>query len=460
MAIEKTPLYFEIDRIINSDFYPAFKSYFARLKLEDRMINVIKIMSIDEHDDYELSYGSVVQMQIVVMLGDYSHYIYPNRDKLELELKIEGRNHKDLTALDTEGSVDVLMYNVALSSEARPYMSEDNSNETIAYEVQNLMDLVFLDIQLKPKLLDDIAKVRCGGQFLNSTTADVVRNAISLHCAEMEIDDDEKLLGVDIHHSASQDVQPTVVIEHGTNLYDLADIMQKRAGGVFPTGMAQFIKDKIWYVYPPYDTQGYDEAREKVVLISVPAKRFPFLDKTYITEGGITTVLCTGAKAVQSDKHQLQDTYGNGAIYSDARQMVSGFAKEKGNVVLAKRSENNAEFVSEESHDNKNNLRKIGEGITANPYLSTTRLARAQGHFYTLEWQNCDTDLLKPGLNIKIMYIDQDEVREINGVLLKCHKHTMLNGVGLAATGHRTNAALVVFVKSEIEQDNSSIGLD
>jgi hypothetical protein len=356
--------------------------------------------------------------------------------------------------------VTVETFNVSLDPKARPFMAEDNNAEAVSREVQNLMDFVTIDIQLKPKLLDDIAKVACGGNYTNTTCADVVKNAITLYCNQLELDDDQKLLGVNMHPSAATDKWPQVVIDHGVQLSDLADYVQKKCGGIFPTGMAQFVHERVWYVYPPYDTAGFDDAKEKFIIISVPAKRYPQVEKTYLTQNGITTILSTGNKKISSDKSQIQDNAGNGVMFADANQMVAGFSKDGNNTALVRRSQNNSEFVGEQAPNGKNNVRMSPEGITANPYVATSRLARSQGHFYTVEWENADPELVKPGLNVKIMFLNEGEVKTVNGVILKAHVQTKMNGVGLLANGYRSFVVMVIFVKADDPNQAGLVGLD
>lgn len=459
MIIDNTPLDFEIRRVLDSDTQPNFYGYTGQFKIGDQTVDVIRITDIDEESDYELSYGAVITCRVVMMLGDYSTYIYPAQGNLEFILKTEKVNYADMSASDQENSIDVTTYNVSLHPNARPFMSEDNNAENVSRETQNLMGLVEVDLQLKPKLLDDVSKVTAGGHFINTTTADLLRNVITYYCNQLDLDDDNKLLGVDIHGPTSEVVRPSTIIPHGpVMLSDLADYVQKIAG-VFPSGLAQFIHERVWYIYAPYDTTGFDDAQEKIIIISVPAKRYPQVEKTYLTENGITTILATGNKKIVTDKRQIQDNAGNGVMFADANQMVAGFVDLKNNMAVAKRGKNNNEFVGEQAPNGKNNVRMSPEGITANPFLATSRLARSQGHFYMVEWENADPEIIKPGMNVKILYLNEGEVKSITGVLVKCHRQTKMHGKGLMATGYRSFCVLVVFVKESIDEDSGTLGL-
>lgn len=460
MIVDNTPLDFEIRRVLDSNASPNFYTYSGYFKIGENVVDIVRITDIDEQADYEMNYGAVITIRVVMMLGDYTTQIYPAKGTLEFVLKREKVNYRDYGRSDQEDSITVTAYNVSLHPESRPFMSEDNNAENVSRETQNLMNLVEVDLQLKPKLLDDVSKVTVGGHFTNTTNADLLRNLIMFYCNELELDDDEKLLGVNVHATASEQVRTSTVIDHGVQLADLADYVQLKAGGVFPAGMAQFVHDRVWYLYPPYDVTGFDEAMEKIVVISVPAKRYPQVEKTYLTENGITTILATGNKKIMSDKSQIQDNAGNGVMFADANQIVAGFSTDKNNMAVAKRSKNVSEFVGEQASNGKNNVRLSPEGITSNPFTATSRLARSQGHFYMFEWENADPDIIKPGLNVKIQYLNEGEVKSINGVLIKAHKQTKMNGQGLMATGYRNFAVLVVFVRADQSGDSGLLGLD
>lgn len=460
MIIDQTPLDFEIKRVIESDFIANFHRYTGQFKIGEEVLDVIKILSIDEPADYELEYAAPMMLTVVLPLGDFSNKIFPEHGNLEFILKTEMTNPDTNVSSPDEGSILVRTYNVSLDPKLRPYAAEDNGSETLSGDIQNLVGLVEIDIQLKPKLLDDISKVTVGGHFINTTNADCLTNLITYYCAQLDLDDDDKLIGVNMSGEPSQIVKKSIQIDHGLPLSDLADFLQKKAGGIYPTGMAQFVHERIWHIFPPYDTSGFDAAQEKLVVISIPAKRYPHLNKTYLTENGITTILATGDKRIISDKQQIRDNAGNGTMFTDASQIVNGFSTEKGNTAVIKRAVNNNEFLGEASDTGKNNVRMSTERITDNPFLARTRLARSQGHFWMFEWQNADPGIIKPALNVKIMFLNEGEVCEISGVLVKCHRQTRLNGKGLMATGFRTSCVLVVFVKSSDGENSGLLGLD
>lgn len=460
MIVDETPLDFEVQRVIQSDFIVNFHRYTGQFKINDKVVDIIRIMSIDDEMDYELTYGTVRMMRVIMPLGDFTTQIFPNLMNMEFILKTEMTNPDSNESMGDEDSVLVETFNVSPNPTTRPFMAEDNGSEILDQQTQNLLNLVEVDIQLKPKLLDDINKVSIGGHFFDTTNAQCLTDLITHYCSTLDLDDEHKLTGVTMSGTPSEIVKKSIQISHGLPLSDLADFLQKKSGGIYSSGMAQYVHKQQWYIFPPYDTTGFDDAKEKLVVISVSAKRYPNLNKTYISENGITTIISTGTKRISSNKQQVRDNAGNGTMFLDAEKVINGFSNEKGNQAVIKRSQNNNEYLGESVENGKQNVRMSEERITDNPFLARSRLAKGQGHTFMVEWENADPDKIKPGVNVKILYLNDSGVREITGVLIKAHRHTRLNGKGLMAVGHRTSVVLVVFVKSSDDEDSGSIGLD
>jgi len=458
MSIDNSILNSEISSIINSSFYPTNYVYTAKIKIEAEVFDIMKIIEIDEHSDYEYTYGPIKVIKILVAKGDYANIIYPNRDKLELMLTTEKVNHNDYSALDEEDSIETIIYNARLDPDSSPIISSDINTEYYSREESNLMGLVEIKLQIKPKLLDDISKISIGGQFLNITNIELLKNIITFYCSELNLQDDYKLLGINVQGTPSEVIKKRVIIPHGLKLHDLADYLQHKQGGVFSTGLAQFVYKRWWYIFSAYDTTDYENGEDKIVIISVPQKRYPQITKSWIKRNNIITILATGNRKVKSNKLTDFDNIGNGVMFTDANKIIDGFQVDKGNIAILNRGKNNSEFAGEGL--NKNHLTTSSNAITSNPFSATSRLAKSQGHYFTFEWQNCDPEVIKPGMKIKIQYLSGDEVIELNGILLKAHIQTILNGQGMVATGHRTHAAMVVFVKAEEIHDGDLLGLN
>jgi hypothetical protein len=62
-------------------------------------------------------------------------------------------------------------------------------------------------------------------------------------------------------------------------------------------------------------------------------------------------------------------------------------------------------------------------------------------------WENSDPSLITPGLAVKYMYLDGEEVKEMYGIVIKTHHFTTTQGVGITASRHTSKTSLVFFAK-------------
>jgi len=169
MEIDNSTLHNEIESVLHSSFNPTTYTYKADIKIGTNVYPVNKVVEIDEHNDYEYSFGSVRTIRLSVGLGDYSSIIYPNRDKLEIILTTEKVYNTNFQSLDEEDTIEVITYNAQLDPNSPPVMTRDMDREYYPREQMNLMGMREIVFQIKPKLLDDVAKISIGGQFLNIT---------------------------------------------------------------------------------------------------------------------------------------------------------------------------------------------------------------------------------------------------------------------------------------------------
>ena len=458
MLIDDTPLDFEIKRVFETNRFAVSYTYSGEFYVNGEYLPVAKVIDISRTMDFELTFASVITIRVLVGPGDMTHVLYPNRNNLEFILTTEKVDPNTKRVSEEEDSISKVAYLATLPEEYRPSSAESNEAEVLPRSTMNLTDLLDITLQLRVKVVEDIDKIDVGGNYRDTTTSELLSSLLTFHTGQIELDDAEKLQGVDVAPGGSEDIHPMVSIEHGVKLSDLADYIQKKAGGIYPTGLAQFIHEQVWYVFPPYDTARYEDSIDKMHLIFVPSKRYPVIERSYLVENGVTTVLVTGEKSIQSDKEQRQQNDGNGVYFADASAMQGDFAKAKGNVALLDRSKTLSEFIGEPRPDGKDNMRMARERITANPYPILSRMARGQGHFFTAVWRNANPDTIKPGMAVKVFYLNNDEVCTIDGVLIKALEQDKLRGEGVIGSSYESVIALMVFVKAN-QEDTDALGL-
>lgn len=459
MDIDSTPLDFEIKRVLENPVQAPYFNYTGEFKVGDRYLQVMRIKDVDEVHNYQEDVAPDIQVMALVGLGDLMGFIYPNRDNLEFILVREELNSNTNAPSYNEESIVSTTYDAKISSDIRPIGAENNDWD-LPPETQNLVELREIRVALKPKIMEQISKIQTGGPFRDTTTSNLLRGLIKHYSDLAEVPDDEKLLSIDIDDRLANQVPKKIInIPHGTPLIDLADYLQNMAGGIYPTGCGQFVHERRWSVFPLFDTTRFDEATDKAVIVLVPQKRYPIVEKTYLHENNVTTILVTGQKIFKSDKEAVQQVTGNGVMYTDAKSVMGGLAEKRGGITVLNRGKANSEFVGEQRKDGRNIVRKAPEEITDNPFPILSRLARNQGHTMQVTWRNADPRILKPGMSIRVYYQNEGEVAFFDSVLIGSHTQVKLRGNGAIANGYEVVIGMFLYFRST-EGSNDFLGMN
>jgi spore maturation protein CgeB len=73
------------------------------------------------------------------------------------------------------------------------------------------------------------------------------------------------------------------------------------------------------------------------------------------------------------------------------------------------------------------------------------RLAARRGQTLIAEWRKADHTLIKPGMRVKVMYQDHEEVRELFGRVINKQASIQKLGYGMVVTDHLSTCTLHVF---------------
>ena len=158
-------------------------------------------------------------------------------------------------------------------------------------------------------------------------------------------------------------------------------------------------------------------------------------------------MLATGEVKLKDDSEEQQLNLGNGVRFADANNFMTGFVDTVDNKAVASRGSNNSEFISVPRLNGNNNVQMSSNPITANPFMEYSKLARRQGNMITLAWENSQPSLIYPGMPVKIMYMDDDDIVTVYGILLKAHSFVQTKGQGMTDNRHLIQTSMSIFIK-------------
>jgi hypothetical protein len=446
MEIEESSLWREIQAITQAGKKPVHYTWEAEIHVNGETIKPLKVLSVDNVQDFELKYADEILLTLAISGGKYTKRIYPFKDAIEITLYRTPIGEMD-DSVEDEEKPQSERFVATLIDTGNPLLEANGMNapDETTLDLTNLFNIEF---QLVNKALDQLRMVTVGGIYRNTTGEDVIKAVLTNESKKIKVEGGRLPQGVQMVPGANKKARDHVILPHGLKLVDVAEYVHAKCGGVYSAGMGYYYYGDYWHVYPCYDTTRFNKASNTLTVINVPKNKMPGIERTYRKDGSNLVVLATGEVRFQDDSEVQQLNLGNGVRFAEADKFVEGgVVKTAGNKAVATRGTNTSEFVSSERKSGNNNVRLSSNPINSNSFVEYSKLARRQGSVLTFVWENSLPELLHPGMMVKVLYMLEDEIREVYGVALKAHHFTEVASPGYTETRYVTRTALAVFVQ-------------
>lgn len=449
MEISDTPLYTEAYRIINSGDTGSNVGWKAVIHLGDsgNTYTPLQVNAINIRADYIKGYADEITCTMMIPLGKYAYKVYPNRTKLEISLtKLPlGESSSDLSWNAQPQSERYSAYLV--DGDKAPNVGQ--GRETVAEDVLDRTDILLVSFQLTNKAVEKIRMISVGGIFRNTTVKDTILAVLTKESQNVKVENKRAIDGVDLVAPKNISKRDHILLPQGIKLFDVCDYIHNNVG-VYNAGIGSYIYNKIWYVFPLYDTTRFNESKLTLSVIVLPSNKFPQLERTYRKIGNSLTILITSDTGFKDDAGSSYLNNGNAVRFADANNFMSGINQTKDNTTLISRAKNVNEFKLEDRPDKVNHVTVTEKKITANPYTEYSKLLARKGGVFNAIWENSNPTLLVPGMVTRISYFDDQEIKEIYGVLLGAQHNTIKMG-DFGSTRHVVNSSLSFFVNLKKE---------
>ena len=450
MEIERTALFREIQAITNQ---PNAKlvHYFWRCEIlaNGKRVDPLKVLSVDFIRDYIEQYADEVYIELAIGAGTYSHLVYPYKDDITITLfkepigQVNNETNVEEETLSFPYRVTVLKTNSMVLEGKVRYGSNVQTGD--------LMDILYVKFQLTDPLVERLRMESVGGIFPDTSCADLLSFLLTDINQKLQLDEENKIEGVDFFEPTLKEKQKQIVLPHATRFVEAPDFLQSKVGGIYNAGLGFYLQKKHWYVYPLYDLTRFDKSLKTLTLVNVPKNRMPGAEVTYRTTGNQVIALITGATKFRDDSESQILNEGNGVRFLDARKLMDGFSETSKNRTTILRANNNNEFVAEQRKTGLNNVHASPVRITSNNFVELSRLAQRAGAPFQCVWENSNPDLLYPGMPVKYMYVVNGEVKEALGVLIRAHHNIGTYAPGAKSKRYVSNSVLTVFIDRKID---------
>jgi hypothetical protein len=444
MDIENSSLWREVQAIVRTGSKTVHHVWDITIYAGEETIKPFKLLSIDIDRDYLHNFTDYMLLDVMIPLGTYAKRLYPNANNVEIELKrVAIGETSDAVEMDTPPQVE--RYAAVMIDTGNPIVA-NNIGIITSEEDLNRIDIPTVRFQLLNKALEQFRTISAGGIRRNMTGEDVVKAVLLETAQKVQVDSSRAITGVKMVPASNRKKREHVIIPHKVKAVDIPHHVHYHCGGLYAAGLGYYLQDTQWYVFPSHDTTRFQDGDPTLTIVNIPPHRLPGIERTYRKDGDNLVVLATGQVNIRELRNLAQLNRGNGVRFADADQLLESFVTVKDNKAIATRSKANTEIITEERPNGINYVTAGLRNINANPFVEFSALAARQGSGMSLVWENADPELIYPGMPVKVMYLDGDEVAEVMGVLQGAHWYTHLRDPGVTAQRFTSTMALNVFV--------------
>jgi hypothetical protein len=293
--------------------------------------------------------------------------------------------------------------------------------------------------------VDQLRLTQAGGTFRYTTTLDIARAMYTSTSKGLKLPKEEMVLGVTCEPSDVTEPPKCTVVPPEVKLVDLVDYLQSKCGGIYNQGAGLYFQDRSWFIYPLYNTTRYKKAKYAADIVVLPPNQALGSDRTYVIKDSRLFIAAT-AGVRQSNPQEIEYlNSGNGVRFVNASSFNESPVKVAGNKATTKLNENTAHISVKDRKAGLQSAPFSSSRITDNIANELSKVAARSGQILHIPWQNCDPDLIIPGMPCRILFSDGSKDRELYGTILGIQSHTRLSSPGITGVRYTTSSVLLVF---------------
>lgn len=443
--LDGSPITEELIKISHSKQGLIKYAYSALIHIveKDLAYQPIKVLGIDIERDYEHNLADVINCELAVSPGTWSDYIMPFVENLEISIIAEPVNFR--------APVSVTRYKAYCKTLVN-FRKTDARLQNVNTETIDRMDIVRVEFQLVPLLMDKLLPLQIGTNVVNSNITDALTSLLMGEASKLQgLDNADMLEGVDMVKADNETVYDNIPIPHGIKLLDLPLYLQKNLYGVYKQGMGHYIQTGMWYIYPKSRTKRNDDKTRFINIFISPKDFLKYTENTWTKEGNdlyIIAALEGDSKDISTSANTLNK--GNGIrVLNPDLQTTDESVKVAGNKAIISRANNVSEVILNESKNGVVNAPFILNQKDTNIYEQVSQVEARDGKLIGLVWHNSNADLVKPGSVVRVHYTDSNVNQQVmlEGVVIKAHHYIHATSGSVVSTQYSSVSALFVFVR-------------
>lgn len=419
------------------------KRFLDDLELQERIFKPMIINNIDFVDDFEKSIMREVWIMCVIPFGMWAKCLYLARDHLQCTIRRKALKSVGLEE-DENAEIEEFVYDTLF------HLDESNSVTGVDYNSVSRTDLdnnyqpVTIKAELLERSVEQVRKVTVGRNGRKATAEDFIKNSLAYFTQDLEVEGEPSVETINVVEGDNTEEREHFIIPSGLPLIDLPNYVQNHCGGMYNTGMGCYAIGKEIYVYPLYKTDRFDDEEKTMTIIRFPKSLMPQVERTFRVEGEAVYVLGLSDAVFTDNSRAKQLSEGSGIRYADSRRFMEGYSENKDNKSMIRRKNNNSEYKAVDLNG-EDVINVSTNKITSNAFRERSSFSKRNGSGYVFQWVNAKHEYIYPGMPVRVLYEDKNEVKELRGVILAAHTSVKQIGEGMTARKHGTTTLISIF---------------
>jgi hypothetical protein len=448
LSIRHTPLWKDINNIINNTDSLYFYKWTARIHNTKFNLDVIKIVNFDLIRDYQNNIGDHAHIEFLLGRGDFIKYFFPFKENCYVTITQTPRTFTNKAF--PGGPVIKTKYKLVYLEKDNEALSSIEKDERFDQQALNMTGTVHVKCQCLDLSLEALRILYTGGTFSNTTYEKIMYHTVGSNSMQVKVNGQPAIGAIDITAPDNSVIQPMTVIPDGTPIINIPTYLQEKRKGVYNAGIGMYLQrynqNNTWFIYPLYNTTIYAKKKNKAILYVVPPQHFPDAEKTFKIEHSTIKIVCIGEKHYVSDGHSKIMDKGNAFRMSSASAyLLKPVVLHKAGPIGA-RSRLNYE-VGNAAMANGLNYGPVPEDeISDNPFVQYSAINRTYTDFITVMWVNSDPDLLYPGMPAKFIYLSGNTLKTITGIIIHTQTMVQMMNVGTLSGVYRSSTYITLIV--------------
>lgn len=448
MSLANHPISQEIVKIISPNgrrLVEPVKLYhtaFIHVMKTNKTYRTYKVLNMDINRDYDKNLTDEISISILFPPGIWTDEVYPYLDDIEITVM---RGSSWSTTNQESRRYKAYAKNPTDIRKQSPHL------QNVSTDSIDRMDVITLQFQLVPLLIEKLITVQAGTNFVNCKVGDALRTMMMNEASKLDgLQDQDMLQGIDMVESDNQQEYQNIPIPHATKLINLPNYMQKHLYGIYQQGIGHYIQNAMWYVYPLWRVDRRDPQVRFVNIFVTHRDFLRYAEYTYRTEGNDVYLIGTleGESEELNSAKLLNNGNGIRAVNPNV-QSTQESIKVEGNKAIISRANNISEFNIVESPNGVQHAPLANKDSNdINIYEQVSRLEGKIGKVYAIVWQNSHPELIKPGSIVRLHYVAKNNKQEvIEGVVMKTHHFIQAVSPGLNSTAYDCTTGIFIYSK-------------